>query len=64
MKKTEIPGIYKVSEGVLINRDNEALAVYKKMKQKNNTISEMQTDIQSLKNDMAEIKELLKGLAK
>ena len=30
MKKTEIPGIYKVSEGVLVNKDNEALQKYRK----------------------------------
>ena len=30
MKKTEIPGVYKVAEGILVNRDTEALDKYKK----------------------------------
>ena len=25
MKKTDIPGLYKVADGILINKDNEAL---------------------------------------
>lgn len=62
--KTEIPGIYKVRNGVLINTDNKALAAYKNKKKREQRIDEMQTDIQCLKNDLHEIKELLKGLVK
>lgn len=62
--KTEIPGIYKVRNGVLINTDNKALAAYKNKKKREQSIDEMQTDIQCLKSDLQEIKELLKGLVK
>lgn len=55
MKKTEIPGIYKVSEGVLINKDNEALKAYKLRKQK-------EARIDKLEDDVSEIKAMLKEL--
>lgn len=55
MKKTEIPGIYKVSEGVLINKDNEALRAYKVRKHKESRIDKLEQDI-------SEIKLLLKEL--
>lgn len=64
MQKTEIPGIYKVSEGVLINKDNDALKAYKKRKMQVTKIDVMESDLQSLKNDIEEIKNLLKGLVK
>ena len=62
--KTEIPGIYKVRNGILINTDNQALASYKNKKKREQRIDEMQNDIQYLKNDLKEIKELLRGLVK
>ena len=65
-KKTEIPGIYRTSEGFLINKDNKSLEAYKMMrsreKHKDEEITNIKEDISSLKNDMQEIKELLKGL--
>ena len=64
MGKTEYPGIHKEREGVLINKDNTALAAYKKKKQKEVNFGNVMNDVEQLKNDMAEIKELLKGLAK
>ena len=64
MEKTEIPGLCKVGEGVLINTDNNALAAYKKKKIKDAEINKMQEDMVQLKDDIAEIKALLKGLAK
>ena len=63
-QKTEIPGIYKVREGILINKDNDALTAYKKQKQKSMAVDYMQNDIAELKNDIQEIKDLLKGLIK
>ena len=63
-RKTEISGIYKVTEGVLINKDNEGLQAYKMRKQKDIKINKMEDDISSLKNDMQEIKSLLRGLVK
>lgn len=64
MEKTEVPGICKVREGVLINTDNTALAAYKRKKQKDAEMNQMQEDMVQLKDDIAEIKALLKGLAK
>ena len=63
-RKTEVPGVYKVSDGILINKDNEALQAYKMRKQKDIKINKMEDDISSLKNDMQEIKSLLRGLVK
>jgi peptidoglycan hydrolase CwlO-like protein len=64
MEKTEIPGVYKERDGILINRDNQALAAYKKRMRKEKAIDDMQNEMTELKNDMQEIKELLKGLVK
>lgn len=64
MQKTEIPGIYKESEGILINKDNEALLKYKKKRdlfwQKDERINSMENKINNLSNDIEEIKEMLK----
>lgn len=63
MQKTEIPGIYKASEGVLINKDNEALTLYKKRKEqlweKEQRINRMEQKVEKLSNDLDEIKNLL-----
>jgi hypothetical protein len=63
-QKTEVSGIYKVREGVLINKDNDALKIYKTKKQRERRIDEIQNDVMSLKDDIQEIKQLLKGLAR
>ena len=62
--KTEVPGIYKVRDGVLINTDNNSLAAYKNKKKRDRRVDEMEEDIQVMKNDLQEIKDLLKGLAR
>lgn len=62
--KTEIPGFYKVSEGVIINKDTAALASYKAKKEKNARLNNMEKEVSEMKNDLQEIKELLKGLVK
>ena len=64
MEKTEVPGIYKKSEGVLINKDNDALKAYKIRKIKENKINIIESDMEQIKTDMHEIKELLRGLLK
>jgi predicted DNA-binding protein YlxM (UPF0122 family) len=61
--KTEVPGIYKVREGILINTDNQALAAYKNKKRREQMVDQMNEDMQSVKDDIREIKDLLKGLA-
>lgn len=69
MKKTEIPGIYKVAEGILVNKDTEALQKYKKRRdnmrrteQQINTLEQKVSKIDKLENDLEEIKSLLKKL--
>lgn len=62
--KTEVPGIYKVRDGVLINTDNKALSAYKNKKRRENMIDEMYDDVNNMKSDIQEIKELLRGLVK
>lgn len=64
MEKTEIPGFYKVDESLLINTDNNALAAYKKIKAKEYKIHKLQHDVDSMKNDLQEIKDLLRGIIK
>ena len=62
-QKTEIPGMYK-GEGIIINKDNESLAAYKKQRQKNVNIEKMFGEVETMKNDINEIKQLLKQLVK
>lgn len=64
MEKTEVPGVYKERDGILINKDNQALAAYKKRMKKEKAIDDMQIEMTELKNDIQEIKNLLKGLVK
>lgn len=64
MEKTEVQGIYKASEGVFINTDNSALIAYKKRKEQAGKLETLENDIHTLKSDLQEIKELLKGLVK
>jgi hypothetical protein len=64
LQKTEIPGISKAGEGILINTDNDGLRAYKNRKLKERKIEELDMTMHELKKDMAEIKELLKGLVK
>ena len=63
-KPTDVPGIFKTSEGVLINKDNDALKAYKIRKIKENKLNIIESDMDQLKTDMLEIKKLLKGLLK
>lgn len=63
--KTDVPGIFKnPATGALINKDNKALDAYRKRKQKEQKLDMVEQDIASLKSDMQEIKELLRGLVK
>lgn len=63
-QKTEVAGVYKVSEGVLINKDNAGLKAYKAQKQRMKKIDNIEAEISSLRQDMDEIKTLLRGLVK
>ena len=62
--KTDIPGVYKTSEGFLINKDSNALAAYKANRNKLREMENLKDEVKSLRDDMSEIKELLKGLVK
>lgn len=64
LQKTEVDGFYKSHDGVLINKDNNALMAYKKRKQKEQRLDDLVEEMGVLKNDISEIKELLKGLVK
>ena len=64
MQQTEVPGFSKVSEGVIVNTDSTALAAYKAQKEKNARLNNMEIEVNQIKNDLQEIKELLKGLVK
>lgn len=62
--KTEVAGYYKLKDGVVINKDKIALQAYKMKKRQINKINLLETDLNNLKNDITEIKNLLKGLVK
>lgn len=62
--KTDVHGYYKTPSGAVVSKDKESLNAYKKNKAKNLQLNSMKNDIDQLKNDMTEIKELLKGLVK
>jgi hypothetical protein len=62
--KTDVDGYYKTPAGAVICKDDESLNAYKKRKAKDAQLNSMKDDIDQLKNDMTEIKELLKGLVK
>lgn len=61
-QKTEVPGVYKVSEGILVNKDVDALKAYKKRKMKERRIDVMEKEVHEMKSDLQEIKDMLKGL--
>jgi hypothetical protein len=67
MKKTEIPGIYKESQGILINRDSDSLQKYRERremrKKKDAQINTLTESVDRLTKDMEEIKSILKSLA-
>lgn len=62
--KTEVPGIVKVRDGILINTDNQGLVAYKNKKKRDREIDDMQNDMASIKSDLQEIKDILRGLVK
>lgn len=61
--KTEVEGIYRdVNNGALLNKDNDALSAYKKMKQKNNEIEQMKNKVSNLDEEIKDVKNLLKQI--
>ncbi len=67
MQKTEVPGIYKQSRGILVNKDNDSLQSYRNrrelLKKKEEQINTLADTVDRLTKDMEEIKTLLKSLA-
>lgn len=63
-KRTEIPGMYKVGDGVLINKDNDSLRAYKLKKEKDRKIVSIEENLNMVMDEMREIKNLLRGLVK
>jgi hypothetical protein len=51
-----------VESGGLLNTDSTALEAYKKTREKLTAISELQSDINSVKEEISEIKTLLRKL--
>jgi hypothetical protein len=62
--KTNIPGLYRSEQGYLINKDNDGLAAYKKQKAAARKMAEIETELKSIKNDVTEIKQLIRELVK
>lgn len=62
--KTDVNGYYKTPTGAVISKDTESLQAYKLRKRKNAELNTMKKEISDLKQDLTEIKELLKGLIK
>lgn len=62
--KTDMPGIYRSPQGFLINKDNNSLAAYKAKKQRDKELDKMKEEMTSLKDDILEIKEMLKKVLK
>jgi hypothetical protein len=62
--KTEVQGFYKIKEGYLVNTDQGALKEYKSKKMKDIKLNTIESDVSSMKNDIEEIKNLLRGLVK
>lgn len=60
MDKTDVKGIYKESEGILLNKDNTALQQYKANRAHNSKLNNLEREVSDLKSDISEIKELLK----
>lgn len=63
MQKTEVPGIYKKSEGVLVNADNDALLKYKRrrdsVREKDNKINNLESKVDHLTQELEQLKSLL-----
>jgi len=58
--KTEIEGIVRdTTNNALLNRDNSSLFAYKKVKQKNAELEEIKNKVNTIDNELADIKLLI-----
>ena len=62
--RTDLPGVYRTPEGFLINKDNVSLNAYRAKRQREKELDTLKEDVSGLKNDLQEIKDLLRGLVK
>ena len=62
--KTDIPGLYRSPEGFLINKDSNALAAYKARKNRDKELDKVKEEVSSMRDDITEIKEMLKKVLK
>lgn len=63
-EKTEKEGIVRdVTNGALLNRNNNALFAYKKKRQMNEDFMNFKHKINQIDNEIADIKKLLKTIA-
>jgi hypothetical protein len=56
----EAPGVFKEKEGVLLNKDVDALRSYKHKKAQSKKINEVMTEVADLKEDIIELKTMFK----
>lgn len=62
--KTEIEGIFRDTQNnALLNKDNESLNAYKKLKQRNAELEETKKKVNKLENDVSDIKNILLKIA-
>lgn len=62
--KTDVKDIYKSENGILVNTNKSELQQYKKKKMQTVKMEKIESELETLKNDLTEIKDLLKGLVK
>lgn len=62
--KTQVPGFYKMKDGIVLNTDNQGVLAYKKKKAQGKKIETIEKDVNDMKSDLQEIKNLLRGLIK
>lgn len=61
--KTEVEGIFRdTTNGALLNKDNDSLTAYKRIKQKNAELEETKRKVNKLENDVADIKSMMHKL--
>ena len=63
-KKTEVPGIYKAGEGVLINKDMEALQAYRNRKMRERKLERIDEELKIIKEDISEIRNFIRSIQK
>jgi len=58
--KTEVEGIVRdTTNGALLNKNNDALVAYKRIKQKNAELEDMKRQVNTLNSEVADVKLLL-----